>query len=115
MQINYSEFANEAFSVNSKLINKSVELGVESAQQVIQGTSERTNEWFKIKNFDELVETQEKWNAFAVGQIQNSTRSAIELGTEAYNSYLNLWKKYSQSAVEKPVAVAKASATEKKA
>ena len=115
MQINYSEFANEAFSVNSKLINKSVELGVESAQQIIQGTSERTGEWFKIKNFDDIVETQENWNAFTIGQIQNSTQSAIELGTEAYNSYLNLWKKYSQGAVVKPVAATKAPVAEKKA
>ncbi len=115
MQINYSEFANEAFSVNSKLINKSVELGVESAQQIIQGTSERTGEWFKIKNFDDFVETQENWNAFAVSQIQNSARSAVDWGTEAYNSYLNLWKKYGQVAVEDTVAATKVPVAEKKA
>ena len=97
MQINFSEFANEAFNVNAKLMNKSVELGVETAQQMIQGTSDQTGEWLKIKNFDDFVETQENWNAFAVGQIQNSTRSAVELGTEAYNSYLNLWKKFSEA------------------
>lgn len=114
MQINFSEFANEAFNVNAKLMNKSVELGVETAQQMIQGTSDQTGEWLKIKNFDDFVETQENWNAFAVGQIQNSTRSAVELGTEAYNSYLNLWKKFSEAAVQKQaVAVAKKPAADK--
>ena len=114
MQINFSEFANEAFNVNTKLMNKSVEIGVESAQQMIQGTSDQTGEWLKIKNFDDFVETQENWNAFAVGQIQNSTRSAIELGTEAYNSYLNLWKKFNEAAVQKPaVAVANKPAADK--
>lgn len=114
MQLNFSEFANEAFNVNTRLINKSVEIGVETAQQMIQGTSDQTGEWLKVKNFDDLVETQENWNAFAVNQIQNSTQSAIDLGTEAYNSYLSLWKKFNDVAVQKPAnAVTKKPVAEK--
>ena len=115
MQINFSEFANEAFNVNTKLFNKSVELGVESARQVIEGTSQQTGEWLKVRNFDDYVETQENWNAFAVGQIQNSTRSAIEFGTDAYNAYLGLWKKYSQAADVSSVVDAPAKPAAKKA
>ncbi|MDE0309277.1 MAG: hypothetical protein OXI60_05530 [Acidiferrobacterales bacterium] len=114
MQINYSELANETFGVNTKLINKSVELGVESAQRIFKGASEQSGAWLKVRTFDDLVETQENWNAFAVGQIQNSTRSAIELGTEAYNSYLSLWEKYSRSAGEAAVAATKAPVANKK-
>ena len=103
MQINFSELANEALNVNSKLFNKSVELGVERAQELIQGTSEKTGEWLKVKTFDEYVETQNTWNAFAVDQIQQSTRSAIDFGTEAYNSYFGLWEKFNKAATENAV------------
>ena len=44
MQNKMIDLANEAISVNTQLFNKSVELSVESAQQLIESASERTSE-----------------------------------------------------------------------
>ena len=51
MQNNFVNLANEAINVNTKLFNKSVEFGVESAQQLVQNASEQTGEWLKVKEF----------------------------------------------------------------
>ncbi len=111
MQINYSELTNDTINLNSKLFNKSVELSVETVQQLMQGTTEQTGEWLKIKSFDDYVKSQDNWNRFAVAQAQNVTQSMISLGREAYSSYSDLWQNVNQTvgqqaakAAAKPVA-----------
>ena len=107
MQNNYAELANDTINLNAKLFNKSVELGVDTVQQLMQSTSEHTGEWLKIKSFDDYVKSQENWNRLAVEQAQNVTRSMVDLGNEAYSSYSNLWMNVNQTVSQQ---VAKAAA-----
>ena len=105
MQNNFVNLANEAINVNTKLFNRSVGFGVESAQQLVQNASEQTSDWLKIKSFDDYVATQENWNSIAIEQTQKATRSAIEFGNEAYSAYLSLWQKLTETA-KQPIVTA---------
>ena len=113
MQNKIVDLTNEAINVNTQLFNRSVEFGVESAQQFVQNATDRTSELLKIKTFDDYLKTQENWNAQAIEQSKQLTRSVVDFGNEAYGSYINLWQKYSET-VKPSVAVAAANGRAKK-
>ena len=106
MQNKIVNFVNEAVSINSGLLSKSVNQSVVSGQKFVQQVSDQAVEWANIKNFDDYVASQKVWNASVVDQIQSSTQSAIDLGNEAYDAYFGLWKKVLVPTVS-PVAEAK--------
>lgn len=114
MQNNFVELVSESVKINSSLLIKSANYGVEASQKLVQQVSERAGDWLNIKNFDDYVASQENWNAFAIDQTQNATRTLVDLGNEAANSYLSLWQTASAPAngIAKPkVAKSKANAS----
>ncbi len=111
MQNNIVDFANEAVSVNTKLINKSIELGVKSTQDFVDSVSKQTGELMKVKTFDDYTAAQESWSAFVVEQSTKAAKSMTNFGSESFGEYLGLWNKYAKDvAVTAVPAVANGSA-----
>ena len=107
MENKLAGLTSEAIDINTKLFNKSVEFGVESAQQFIQNASDRTGEWLKIKTLDDYVATQESWNKIAIDQTTKFTKSITNLGNEAYSSYMSIWQKFAEVSKQPEIAVPK--------
>ena len=103
MQNQLVDFANDAISVNAKLLNRSIEVGVKSAQEFASCSTKHAGDWLKVKTVDDYAATQENWNQIAIEQSKKAAQSAIELGTEAYDAYLSLWQKYGNADLVKPV------------
>ncbi len=93
MQNKIVNLVNEAVNINTGLLTKSVSQSVEAGQTFVQQVSDQAAEALNIKSFDDYVASQKNWNAFVVEQTQKSTQSAFELGNEAFDAYIGLWKK----------------------
>ncbi len=94
MENKFVEFTNEAVRVNSQLFSKSVEFGVDAAQQFVETVSKRSNEWLNVKTMDDYFKQQDAWNQQSIDQTQEIGRKVVELGNEAYSAYLSLWESY---------------------
>lgn len=108
MQDKLVNFVNEAISINTSILNKSVSRGVESSQNFVQQYSDQAADWLKIKSFDDYVASQQSWNVFAIEQTRKSAQTMTELGNEAFNAYLALWQKSATPLNEAKVVKAKA-------
>ncbi len=110
MQNKFINLVNEALSVNSELLSKSVKRGFETSQNFAQHVSEQAVDWSNVRNFDEYAAKQKSWNEFVVGQAQKSAQSAIDFGSEVCNAYLGIWTKAFASAPATEAKVVKAKA-----
>lgn len=105
MQNNLVDLVNEAITINSGLLSKTVNYGVATSQLLAEQVSDQAADWLNIKNFEDYVTSQKNWNAFAIDQTQKATRTMADLGNEAYNAYMTLLQK--ASAPVAPAAVSK--------
>ncbi len=93
MQEKLVNFVNEAISINTSILNKSVSCGVESSQNLAQQISDQAAGWLNNKNFNDYVASQKTWNLFAIEQTRKSAQTMTEIGNEAFNAYFSLWQK----------------------
>jgi len=96
MQTSITDLATEAVSVNTKLMNKSIELSVKSTQDFVDSVSRQTGELMKVKTFDDYTAVQESWNTAVVEQSKKVAKSVTDLGSESFGEYLGLWQKYAK-------------------
>ena len=100
MQDKVVNFVSEAVSINAKLLNQTLDFGVQSNQRLVQQVSDQTIKGLTFTNFDDYVASQKSWGSFAMEQARDLTQTITGISTETCRAYLELWQEATASDVE---------------